>query len=95
MNPDPDLKSEISDLKSFSADHLREFCARVFVHHGVPPPDAAKAADVLVTSDLRGIDSHGVARLNSYHDFLSDGRINAPEHSDCAQKPQYRHGRWR
>lgn len=61
----------------FPADQLREFCSRVFSHHGVPPPDAAKAADVLVTSDLRGIDSHGVARLSFYHDFLADGRLNA------------------
>lgn len=60
-----------------SADRLREFCARVFVHHGVPADDAAKAADVLVTGDLRGIDSHGVARFHYYHDFLKDGRINA------------------
>lgn len=65
------------DPQFLSADRLREFCTRVFAHHGVPAAEAGRAADVLVTSDLRGIDSHGVARLVFYHDFLSNGRINA------------------
>jgi L-2-hydroxycarboxylate dehydrogenase (NAD+) len=35
---------------------------------------------VLASADLRGIDSHGVARLHSYFDLLALGRINpAPE----------------
>jgi L-2-hydroxycarboxylate dehydrogenase (NAD+) len=55
---------------------LREFSTRVFIHCGVPEPDAMLAADVLATSDLRGIDSHGVARLHTYFDMLALGRIN-------------------
>jgi L-2-hydroxycarboxylate dehydrogenase (NAD+) len=73
---DTNPKSEISNLKSFGHERLREFVSRVFVHHGVPADEATKAADVLVTSDLRGIDSHGVARLPWYHEFLGNGRIN-------------------
>jgi LDH2 family malate/lactate/ureidoglycolate dehydrogenase len=39
-----------------------------------------QAADVLASADLRGIDSHGVARLHTYFDLLTLGRINpAPE----------------
>jgi len=34
---------------------------------GVSPADATVVGDVLVTSDLRGIESHGVARLESYY----------------------------
>ena len=49
---------------------------RVFRHFGVPEADARQAADVLATSDLRGIDSHGVARLHTYFDMLTLGRIN-------------------
>lgn len=60
----------------YPSEDLRDFCARVFVHHGVPEADAALAADVLALSDLRGIDSHGVARLSSYHGLLKGGRIN-------------------
>jgi LDH2 family malate/lactate/ureidoglycolate dehydrogenase len=39
----------------------------------VPPDGAAVTADVLVAANLRGIDSHGVARLKRYVDGLRDG----------------------
>jgi LDH2 family malate/lactate/ureidoglycolate dehydrogenase len=45
------------------ADILRGFTRDVFVKLGVPLDDATTAADVLVHSDVLGIDSHGVARL--------------------------------
>lgn len=61
---------------TFSADYLRDFTTRVFVHFGVPPDDAAIAAGVLSKADLRGIDSHGVARLRTYVDMFTIGRIN-------------------
>ncbi len=60
----------------FPIEALREFCTRVFLHFGVPTNDAVRAADVLACADLRGIDSHGVARLHSYFDMLTLGRIN-------------------
>ncbi len=64
------------ETKVFSIEVLREFCTRVFLHFGVPKNDAIEAAEVLASADLRGIDSHGVARLHSYFDMLSEGRIN-------------------
>src|SRR5437016_14546476 len=64
------------EAKAFSTEVLREFCARVCLHFGVPKNDAIEAAEVLASADLRGIDSHGVARLHSYFDMLSEGRIN-------------------
>ncbi|HEY6201234.1 MAG TPA: Ldh family oxidoreductase [Candidatus Binatia bacterium] len=60
----------------FPSEYLKEFSAQVFMHFGVPEPDARQAADVLGRSDLRGIDSHGVARLHTYFDMLEMGRIN-------------------
>src|SRR5262247_2924789 len=60
----------------FASDYLKDFSAQVFMHFGVPEADARQAADVLARSDLRGIDSHGVARLHTYFDMLSLGRIN-------------------
>jgi L-2-hydroxycarboxylate dehydrogenase (NAD+) len=60
----------------FSVDYLKDFAAAVFVHFGIAAADAAQAADVLARSDLRGIDSHGVARLHTYFDMLALGRIN-------------------
>src|SRR6266481_4334609 len=64
------------ETRVFPIEALREFCTRVFLHFGVPKNDAMQAAEVLASADLRGIDSHGVARLHSYFDMLSEGRIN-------------------
>jgi L-2-hydroxycarboxylate dehydrogenase (NAD+) len=61
---------------TFSAEYLRDFTTRVFIHLGVPPGDASTAADVLSKADVRGIDSHGVARLRTYVDMFTIGRIN-------------------
>lgn len=60
----------------FHIEALREFSTRVFLHFECPKEDAAQAADVLACADLRGIDSHGVARLHSYFEMLSNGGIN-------------------
>ena len=48
---------------TFPVEALKAFTRAVFIRLGVPEPDAATAADVLAFADLRGIDSHGVARL--------------------------------
>ena len=61
---------------TFSAGYLKDFTARVFMHFGVSAPDAAVASEVLSKADLRGIDSHGVARLRTYVDMFTIGRIN-------------------
>ena len=64
------------ETKTFPIEALSEFSVRVFQHFGVPQKDALQAAEVLAAADLRGIDSHGVARLHTYFDMLSLGRIN-------------------
>jgi L-2-hydroxycarboxylate dehydrogenase (NAD+) len=64
------------EVKIFPIEALREFCARVFMHFRVPEDHATQASDVLAAADLRGIDSHGVARMSSYVDLLSQGLIN-------------------
>jgi LDH2 family malate/lactate/ureidoglycolate dehydrogenase len=60
----------------FPAAYLKGFTAEVFLHFGIVEADARQAADVLSKSDLRGIDSHGVARLHTYFEMLELGRIN-------------------
>jgi L-2-hydroxycarboxylate dehydrogenase (NAD+) len=55
------------------AEPLTIFCQRAFQAVGVPPDHAAVTAEVLVTANLRGIDSHGVARLRRYVDGLRQG----------------------
>jgi L-2-hydroxycarboxylate dehydrogenase (NAD+) len=66
----------LTETHTYPIERLREFSTRVFLHFGVPEADACQAADVLATSDLRGIDSHGVARLHTYYDLLAIGAIN-------------------
>ena len=46
-------------------DHeaLRRTVADLFVACGVPDGDAAAGADVLVTADLRGVETHGVSNM--------------------------------
>jgi len=63
-------------LPRFAIERLIEFSTRTFEHFGVPKADAQVAAGVLAASDLRGVDSHGVARLHTYFDMLALGRIN-------------------
>src|ERR1041385_4673982 len=65
-----------STVAIYSDASLRNFSAQVFMHFGVTEADAALAADVLAKSDLRGIDSHGIARLHTYFEMLELGRIN-------------------
>jgi L-2-hydroxycarboxylate dehydrogenase (NAD+) len=65
-----------AETRTYPIERLHEFSARVFMRFGVPRDDAHTAADVLTCADLRGIDSHGVARLHAYFEMLDLGRIN-------------------
>ncbi|MDD4889225.1 MAG: Ldh family oxidoreductase [Phycisphaerae bacterium] len=60
---------------------MRDFCAQVFRKIGVPDEDARCAADVLVTADLRGIESHGIARLGWLYArrILAGGIVPCPQ----------------
>ena len=53
---------------------MERFMVDVFTGVGVPEEDAAICADVLITSDKRGIDSHGIGRLKTiYYDRIRAG----------------------
>lgn len=58
-------------------DNLRSFTESVFLKMGCPPDQAILATRALLCADLRGIDSHGVARLSGYVRLWEAGRINA------------------
>ena len=61
----------------FSDEALRAFVRRALVASRVSDDDAALVAEVLVASDARGIESHGVARLERFYvDRLADGSID-------------------
>ncbi|MBW1697390.1 MAG: Ldh family oxidoreductase [Deltaproteobacteria bacterium] len=61
----------------FSHEKLKRFCKEIFLTMGCPQEHAETAADVLVTADLRGVDSHGVVRLSGYVRLWEIGRVNA------------------
>lgn len=56
---------------------LIDITTRVFLAMGCSETHAASAAEVLVSADLRGIDSHGVARLSGYVRLWEAKRVNA------------------
>lgn len=60
-----------------SQSALRNFTQNIFHSMGCSDEHAALAADVLLQADLRGIDSHGVARLVGYVRLWESKRINA------------------
>lgn len=60
----------------FSYERLYQFTHAVFIKMGCSLEDATIATTVLIAADLRGIDSHGVARLSGYIRLWEAGRIN-------------------
>jgi LDH2 family malate/lactate/ureidoglycolate dehydrogenase len=55
---------------------LADFTARVLQKVGLLEADAKISAELLVETDLRGIDTHGVANLDWYVDLFKAGYIN-------------------
>lgn len=60
-----------------NAEILENFMKDVFMGLGVPKDDAKIIADVLITSDLRGIESHGIQRCKMYYDRIKEGIYEA------------------
>lgn len=52
---------------------IKEFMKIGFIKIGVPENDAEICSDVLINSDLRGIDSHGIGRFKMYIDRIKAG----------------------
>ncbi|HWP59108.1 MAG TPA: Ldh family oxidoreductase [Candidatus Acidoferrales bacterium] len=76
--------AQISE-SSARVDHrkLARFVSLAFEKLGVPEQDARIAADVLVTADLRGVESHGVLRFTPhgwYVKALREGVMNPKPH---------------
>jgi L-2-hydroxycarboxylate dehydrogenase (NAD+) len=56
---------------------LENFMSDVLIASGVPPHDAKIITEVLIESDRRGIDSHGIGRLKPiYIDRITQGILN-------------------
>jgi L-2-hydroxycarboxylate dehydrogenase (NAD+) len=67
-NSDEKNYVRVKDLESLLKD--------IFIKLNVPKQDASIMVDVLLTSDLRGIDSHGIQRCKMYYDRIKEGIYN-------------------
>ena len=73
------LNNNSKDIVWVDFDSLENFMVDVFTGIGVPKEDARICADVLITSDKKGIDSHGIGRLKPiYYDRIKAG-IQSPK----------------
>jgi len=62
--------------ENYSYSTLYSFAQQIFLKIGCSEIDAATATGSLLAADLRGIDSHGVARLSGYIRLWEAKRIN-------------------
>lgn len=60
----------------FEYNRLKSFTENIFKKIGCSAEDSRLAAEVLLSADLRGVDSHGVARLSGYIRLWEAQRIN-------------------
>jgi len=61
----------------FTHAHLSDFAKKVFIKIGCPEEQATVAVESLLRADLRGVDSHGVARLSGYVRLWEAKRVNS------------------
>lgn len=62
---------------NYSYQQLYTFSKNIFIKIGCSDTNASTAAKVLLSADLRGVDSHGIARLTGYIRLWEVNRINA------------------
>lgn len=62
---------------TYSYEQLYAFSKKIFLQIGCSEKDADTAAGSLLSADLRGVDSHGVARLSGYVRLWEIQRVNA------------------
>ena len=60
-----------------AVDRLTDFVSAIFAAAGCSPDEARRVADGLVDANLTGHDSHGVARVPRYIDWLHSGEVEA------------------
>lgn len=76
-------------IKYISADKLKAFMKDGFERLGLPSEDAEISAEVLITADKRGIDSHGIGRFKPiYYDRINAGILNPITKIDIVKETQ-------
>lgn len=83
----PDVATAEYQLSTESK--LKDFITEALVKSGVAREAALVVADVLVAADLRGIESHGVARLESYYvSRIRSGHLNPTPHYEVVRETE-------
>jgi LDH2 family malate/lactate/ureidoglycolate dehydrogenase len=67
---------------------VERFMIDVFEGLGTPPDEARICAGVLITSDLQGIESHGVGRLKYYYDRIRAGVQSTTTHFEIVKETE-------
>jgi LDH2 family malate/lactate/ureidoglycolate dehydrogenase len=62
---------------TYSYAQLYQFTLEMLIKIGCPEDQAKIGTEVLLSADLRGVDSHGVARLSGYVRLWEKSRINS------------------
>jgi len=86
--PDNHLKGRSVVIAS---SQLQDFIRQIFLSHGLSEEHAETASYALVKANLRGVDSHGVARVpirraERLELLLRDGRLHAVRHVEPAER---------
>jgi len=67
--------ADYATMTRLDADTLESFATSLLVELGTPADIAGKVAASLVAADLRGHTSHGVLRIPTYRDMITDGAL--------------------
>jgi L-2-hydroxycarboxylate dehydrogenase (NAD+) len=65
-----------SEYLIYPAEDLRRFAGRCFQAASVPQADAELAGRLLVRTELRGVESHGIRWLTGYCRSIRSGKVN-------------------
>ena len=72
--------------KFFDPSGLKRFCSDLLQKANIPPKDADLIAESLVRANLRGVDSHGVARMAIYIERLNKKLVNPEPQIEILQE---------
>jgi L-2-hydroxycarboxylate dehydrogenase (NAD+) len=67
-------------------EKMKRITEDVFLKFGYCREDSRIITDVILEADLRGIESHGVQRLNLYYRYIKKGQIKVNEQTEIVQE---------
>lgn len=62
-------------VKRYDSDKMKQLVFKIYQGYGFSVKQSEQLAEMLIYTDLHGIESHGVQRLIMYDDFIQNGKI--------------------